>query len=1001
MAARATLIPCLFLLPAAAAGPAWAQFTDLTQAAGLRVVGTTWGAALGDLDGDGDLDIYFGRHLYPPILFWNLGGTFSAGLHPSPFSGPLDRHGPILLPLDDDGDADLVVTHGAGGGIGSEANELYRNDGGGTLTKVPGAGGLGDADARARCVAAADADGDGRVDLWIGGAPSLGEPNALFRNDGSLAFSDVAAAVGLDEEEGTAGGVWGDFDDDGDADLLVGGEEFARPSVLWRNDAGAFTDASHVFAPALPVVSSADFGDVDGDGDLDLAACDGQLGLFDTWAEGDSVTFYFNTRYGDEGCDGLTVPSTADTMFAWLRYGSGFYSAKVFLGPSGVHPPSAYAIPLTDDYVGAPDFTPGVDVGFFVWRAAPGGPWEIRCSTPFLSADVFSGTLADGTSITGVAGADLEDAGFAAGGPRVWRNDGGAFAEVTAALGLPDALVNPRDLSWVDFDNDGDLDLHVVDMGTSAAPNAPDALFRNDGGAFADVASVEGVAGGTAGMGDGGVWGDVDDDGDLDLYLLEGTGPVAFSQFAPTRFLRNDGERGRAFLLDLTGDAPGIAAVGAKVTVWAGPLRVSRRVSANSWHGFQDPLRVHAGIGAAGRADSLAIEWPSGATRTFLNPFPGRYAVHESEVPLAVDLAVACSVDDPTPDREAPVTFVVRVTNASGPAVSGVRVTGAMPAGLAFEGASATAGSYEAAGGVWTVGPLATAAAETLAITARAETESGGLTLVEVASLSALAIDRPDTMIANDRDSVSVTVQAVLALSSAADQAFQVGSPPAPIAPITITDDAVAAGITAADDLRIRIPAGFPMRWDATDPDASVTGPAAAKVAAAVGFADGDRTLVLDVVADFAPNDRVTVSGLAFRDFAAMSSPGRLELSIGDDGVVAALDDKTIVVFVPTGAPEELARPGGPALGPAVPSPSRGATTIPYELPSPALVRLRVYDVSGRLVRVLEESQRGAGRHVAVWDGRDGSGRRAAAGVYLYRLEGGEWRRTRKLVLLR
>ncbi|MGQ0722497.1 MAG: FG-GAP-like repeat-containing protein [Candidatus Eiseniibacteriota bacterium] len=992
------LLCCGPAVLAVTSAPVLAQFTDATGVSGLQIHGTTWGAALGDLDGDGDLEIYCGRHLNAPVIFWNLGETFSTSAHPSPFSGPTDRHGVLLLPIDDDPFTDLLILHGANGGTGSEPNELYLNDGAGTLTPIPGAGGMDDPSARGRCIAAADFDGDGRLDVWAGNAPRASDPNALFRNTAPLSFSDASATAGLDEGLGTVGGLWGDFDDDGDPDLFVGGEEFPRPSILWRNDGGTFADASGLFAPPLPVVSGADWGDLDGDGDLDLAVCDGRIGLFDTWSEGDTVSFHFNTRM-ENGVDGLSVPAPGDSMLATLRLDASATASDVFLGPAGVHPPSAWSVVLTDAYVGAPVFTPGVDTGIFVWRTAPGGSWEIRCSSPSFRSHTFDGLLTGNSPIVGTTATDLEDPSFVAGGPRVWRNDGGQFAEVTEALGLPDALLNPRDISCVDFDNDGDLDLHVVDMGTSAEPNAPDALFRNDGGVLLDVSAAENLQGGSAGMGDGGVWGDVDGDLDLDLYLQEGAGPASFSANAPNRFLRNDGDRGNAILLDLVGTASGTAAVGAKVTVAADPLRVHRVASANAWRGFQDPLRVHVGLGTAVRADSLTIEWPSGGTRTFMNPFPGSYVVREDDVLLPTDLAVTCSVDDAAPALGDTVSMSVTVANVSAQPVSGVGVTHALPVGLSFEAAAVTAGSYAPATAVWTVGPLAAGADETLEITATVDEDAGGLTLVAAARLSALALDRPDTMTANDSASAAIIAQGVLALSSSSDQAFQVAAAPTAIAPVTVTEHAAAAGITAANDLRVRIPAGFPMSWDTADTLATISGPAAAKVAGTVTY-DDVRTLVMDVITDFGPNDRVTISGLSFADFVATAPAGRLELQIGDDGAVTALDDKTISVFQPTAASNASPAPMLFALGPVSPNPFRGATSVQVDIPIVAPVRLGVHDVSGRLIRVLIASTVDRGRHHVMWDGRDTAGRPVATGVYFFRLEAGGSQQSRKAVVL-
>ena len=90
------------------------------------------------------------------------------------------------------------------------------------------------------------------------------------------------------------------------------------------------------------------------------------------------------------------------------------------------------------------------------------------------------------------------------------------------------------------------------------------------------------------------------------------------------------------------------------------------------------------------------------------------------------------------------------------------------------------------------------------------------------------------------------------------------------------------------------------------------------------------------------------------------------------------------------------------ALHPCVPNPFNPLTTLRYDLPEPARVGLRIYDLSGRLVRVLAQGEViGAGRHEAVWNGRDEAGRTASAGVYFCRLEAGAFRQTRRMTLLK
>jgi len=89
------------------------------------------------------------------------------------------------------------------------------------------------------------------------------------------------------------------------------------------------------------------------------------------------------------------------------------------------------------------------------------------------------------------------------------------------------------------------------------------------------------------------------------------------------------------------------------------------------------------------------------------------------------------------------------------------------------------------------------------------------------------------------------------------------------------------------------------------------------------------------------------------------------------------------------------------ALHPAHPNPAHGSTTIGFALPQQANVRLRVYDVAGRLVRTLVDGQVGAGEGVKSWDGRHNGGAQAAGGVYFYRLETGNQTLTRKMILVR
>jgi outer membrane protein assembly factor BamB len=133
-------------------------------------------------------------------------------------------------------------------------------------------------------------------------------------------------------------------------------------------------------------------------------------------------------------------------------------------------------------------------------------------------------------------------------------------------------------------------------------------------------------------------------------------------------------------------------------------------------------------------------------------------------------------------------------------------------------------------------------------------------------------------------------------VSSANNQSFTVGGPTLPAAVITITEDPTTPFITAANDLRIRIPAGFPMKFDSAQTTLFIGGPAASKVATSVTYEDLDRTVVLDVLTDFGVNDWLTVDFLRFWSFTAPAPADSLELEVGNDGVVCATDDKTLTI---------------------------------------------------------------------------------------------------------
>ena len=146
---------------------------------------------------------------------------------------------------------------------------------------------------------------------------------------------------------------------------------------------------------------------------------------------------------------------------------------------------------------------------------------------------------------------------------------------------------------------------------------------------------------------------------------------------------------------------------------------------------------------------------------------------------------------------------------------------------------------------------------------------------------------------ADDR-TIDIVAGASPSILSANDQIFFVDDPATSIATITIADSS-GGDITKKKDIRIQIPSSFNMIWDTSLTTATLSGNAAGNVSTTVSY-DTDRILVLDVTADFNGGDWITVSGLSFTSFTAVSAADNLELDIDDNGAADATDGRFILI---------------------------------------------------------------------------------------------------------
>ena len=232
-------------------------FIDVTPQAGLHHVGKGRGAAVGDYDNDGDLDLYVVNE-GPNVFYQNQGdGTFIDVTTQMGLGDPVKGRSVAVGDYDRDGDLDLYVTNVDG------PNRLYANQGDRFVDRASWAG-VADSSA-SRGALFFDYDNDGDLDIYV----VNDGPNRLYRNSGDGSFSDVAEAAGVADARKGIGVEVGDYDNDGDLDIYVAND---GPNRLYRNNGdGSFVECSDEAGVDDPQnTSTAAFFDYDNDGDLDL-----------------------------------------------------------------------------------------------------------------------------------------------------------------------------------------------------------------------------------------------------------------------------------------------------------------------------------------------------------------------------------------------------------------------------------------------------------------------------------------------------------------------------------------------------------------------------------------------------------------------------------------------------------------------------------------------------------------------------------------------------------
>ena len=535
--------------------PAASPFEDASAGAGLDAAVPCYDAALADFDGDGRIDVYTGNHWAGAMLLRNLGGgRFENVIAQSGIEPGGDQHGHGWGDANGDGRPDLYVALGADHGRALKANRLYRNEGGGRFVDIAAAAAALDPPGRGRGVTWTDYDRDGHLDVLV---TNYRTPNALLRNRGDGSFEDRTAAAGL-PRVGAARAVWADWDADGWPDLLLAAAPGGLRLFRNRGD-GTFADATGgAGLPRWPPPVGAAFGDADGDGDLDLALTTGKeypTGL----ALRDGTATFTQVRGRGGGVDFVAARAPTFALVSW-------------------------------------DVPVALDDPHLEMHDGGEGRWRLRWRGPHA----LSGR------VEGVTAAEL--VGVQPWRPRrslrIYANLGdGRFERRDAFMRRP-PRTNTAGLAWGDLDNDGDLDLYVVQNGVEGG-DEPDAVYLNDGsGRLSPTAPLPPADA----RGSGIHLADLDDDGRLDAFLTNGWG-TSLSR-GRHRLLRNVAPPSGWLVLDLVGTRSNRPGLGSWVTVAAGGRSIVRYHTGGALYA-QDLLPVHVGVGGAASA-RVTVRWPSG-----------------------------------------------------------------------------------------------------------------------------------------------------------------------------------------------------------------------------------------------------------------------------------------------------------------------------------------------------------------------------------------------------
>ena len=482
-----------------------------------------------------------------------------------------------------------------------------------------------------------DYDGDGDLDVyliqstmlepgkkpglaWFAPDPGWKPGHRLFRNElipqGSLGFTDVTTQAGVGSVSYGMGVAVGDSDNDGDLDLYLTNY---GPNYLYRNNGdGTFTHLEGAGAEDARWTTSAAFLDYDRDSDLDLFVTN--YGNFTVGGNNPCLNKMGIRDY----CGPSAYRPVPDRLFR-NEGNSKFVDVTEEAGLGAAFGTGLGAVCADFDADGWTDIYVAND-------ETPNQLWMNQGNGTFAETGLLSGTAfnADGNAegSMGVTAADFNNDGaedlfmthLVEETHTLYLNDGSAgFSDQTSRFGLTGAMTYTGfGTRWFDYDNDGNLDLFVangaVRMTRLAEPTEYpyyqiNQLFHNDGhGNYRETTARAGAALQLSEVSRGAAFGDIDNDGDVDILVTNNNGPV--------RLLLNEvGSRRHWLQVQLQGVTSNRYGMGARVGVIRnGKKSLWRRAHTDGSYLSANDHRVHFGLGRDSQVKAVVVHWPGGSS---------------------------------------------------------------------------------------------------------------------------------------------------------------------------------------------------------------------------------------------------------------------------------------------------------------------------------------------------------------------------------------------------